>query len=234
MRYLIIFLLAVNILYSQSYLIRELKGGIWVTSQVEITNGVQTNKNNQLSLPKVPIKSNSRIITSEEIDRMGYKNAQEVIANQPGFVNKGTYMGNEVVDPAGANGDNIKIYLNGVLMNTAKGNADAGVDLRRIPSNLIESIEIIGNSIYITTKTPAQDILLVSLGYGAYNTIRPSILFSRNIDDNQVFTFTADSYYSDANYYYNFTNLAGKWIKGNIEDNRQFIINSSANYKYIF
>ena len=81
-------------------------------------------------------------------------------------------MGNEVVDPAGANGDNIKIYVNGVLMNTAKGNADAGVDLRRIPSNLIESIEIIGNSIYITTKSPVQDILLISLGYGAYNTFK--------------------------------------------------------------
>ena len=211
MRYLIIFLLAVNILYSQSYLIRELKGGIWVTSRVEITNNnTQTNKVNEA---KKPISFNNNVITSEDIDRMGYKNAQEVLANQPGFVNKGTYMGNEVVDPAGANGDNIKIYLNGVLMNTAKGNADAGVDLRRIPSNLIESIEIIGNSIYITTKTPAQDILLVSLGYGAYNTIRPSILFSRNIDDNQVFTFTADSYYSDANYYYDFTNLSGNRVQ---------------------
>lgn len=234
MRYLIIFLLAVNILYSQSYLIRELKGGIWVTSQVEITNNTQTNQNKQSSLPKSPIKSNSRIITSEEIDRMGYKNAQEVLANQPGFVNKGTYMGNEVVDPAGANGDNIKIYVNGVLMNTAKGNADAGVDLRRIPSNLIEKIEIIGNSIYITTKTPAQDILLVSLGYGAYNTVRPSILFSRNIDDNQVFTFTADSYYSDGNYYYDFSNSSGNRVQGNFRDNRQFIANSSANYKYTF
>ena len=234
MRYLIIFLLAVNILYSQSYLIRELKGGIWVTSQVEITNNTQTNQGKQPSLPKSPIKSNSRIITSEEIDRMGYKNAQEVLANQPGFVNKGTYMGNEVVDPAGANGDNIKIYVNGVLMNTAKGNADAGVDLRRIPSNLIESIEIIGNSIYITTKTPAQDILLVSLGYGAYNTVRPSILFSRNIDEHQVFTFTADSYYSDGNYYYDFTNLSGDRVQGNFRDNRQFIVNSSGNYKYTF
>ena len=234
MRYLIIFLLAVNILYSQSYLIRELKGGIWVTSQVEITNNNQTNQGKQPSLPKAPIKSNSRIITSEEIDRMGYKNAQEVLANQPGFVNKGTYMGNEVVDPAGANGDNIKIYVNGVLMNTAKGNADAGVDLRRIPSNLIESIEIIGNSIYITTKTPAQDILLVSLGYGAYNTVRPSILFSRNIDEHQVFTFTADSYYTDGNYYYDFSNLTGDRVKGNFRDNRQFIANSSANYKYTF
>lgn len=234
-RFIIYFLFAyINTLYSQTYLIRELKGGIWVTSQLEITNGVQTNKNNQSSLPKSPIKSNTRVITSEEIDRMGFKNAQEVLANQPGFVNKGTYMGNEVVDPAGANGDNIKIYLNGVLMNTAKGNADAGVDLRRIPSNLIESIEIIGNSIYITTKTPAQDILLVSLGYGAYNTIRPSILFSRNIDDNQVFTFTADSYYSDANYYYDFTNLSGNRVQGNFRDNRQFIANSSANYKYTF
>ena len=232
MRYLIIFLLAVNILYSQSYLIRELKGGIWVTSRVEITNSnTQTNKVNEA---KKPISFNNNVITSEDIDRMGYKNAQEVLANQPGFVNKGTYMGNEVVDPAGANGDNIKIYINGVLMNTAKGNADAGVDLRRIPSNLIEKIEIIGNSIYITTKTPLQDILLVSFGYGAYNTIRPSILFSRNIDEHQVFTFTADSYYSDANYYYDFTNLAGKWVKGNLKDNRQFIVNSSANYKYTF
>ena len=234
MRYLIIFFLTINILYSQTYLIRELKGGIWVTSQVEITNAVQTNQTNQVSAPKVPIKANNRIITSEDIDRMGYKNAQEVLANQPGFVNKGTYMGNEVVDPAGANGDNIKIYVNGVLMNTAKGNADAGVDLRRIPSNLIESIEIIGNSIYITTKAPIQDILLISLSYGAYNTVRPSILFSRNIDKHQVFTFTADSYYSDANYYYDFTNLAGKRIQGYLKDNRQFIVNSSANYKYTF
>ena len=230
MRYLIIFLLAVNILYSQSYLIRELKGGIWVTSRVEITNNnTQTNKVNET---KKPISFNNNVITSEDIDRMGYKNAQEVLANQPGFVNKGNYMGNEVVDPAGANGDNIKIYINGVLMNTAKGNADAGVDLRRIPSNLIEKIEIIGNSIYITTKTPLQDITLVSLAYGAYNTVRPSILFSRNIDTNQVFTFTADSYYTDGNYYYDFTNIAGKWVKGNLKDNRQFIVNSSANYKY--
>ena len=219
---------------AQTYLIRELKGGIWVTSQVEITNTVQTNQTNQASAPKVPIKANNRVITSEEIDRMGYKNAQEVLANQPGFVNKGTYMGNEVVDPAGANGDNIKIYVNGVLMNTAKGNADAGVDLRRIPSNLIESIEIIGNSIYITTKSPVQDILLISLGYGAYNTVRPSILFSRNIDKHQVFTFTADSYYSDGNYYYDFINSSGDRVQGNLRDNRQFIVNSSANYKYTF
>ncbi|WP_297286356.1 TonB-dependent receptor plug domain-containing protein [uncultured Brachyspira sp.] len=233
MKYIIIFLIFINLLYSQTYLIRELKGGIWVTSQAEITN--QTNNTSSSnSAYKSPINVNNKTITSEEIERMGYKNAQEVLANQPGFVNKGTYMGNEVVDPAGANGDNIKIYLNGVLMNTAKGNADAGVDLRRIPSNLIESIEIIGNSIYITTKTPAQDILLVSLGYGAYNTIRPSILFSRNIDDNQVFTFTADSYYSDANYYYDFTNLSGNRVQGNFRDNRQFIANSSANYKYTF
>ena len=228
-----IFFKAQNI-NAQTYLIRELKGGIWVTSQVEITNAVQTNQTNQASAPKVPIKANNRVITSEEIDRMGYKNAQEVLANQPGFVNKGTYMGNEVVDPAGANGDNIKIYVNGVLMNTAKGNADAGVDLRRIPSNLIESIEIIGNSIYITTKSPVQDILLISLGYGAYNTVRPSILFSRNIDKHQVFTFTADSYYSDGNYYYDFINSSGDRVQGNLRDNRQFIVNSSANYKYTF
>ena len=129
---ILIILLSVNILYSQTYLIRELKGNIWVTSQVEMTNNnesVQTNRN-----AKEPIKVNNRVITSEEIERMGYNNAQEVLANQPGFVNKGNYMGNEVVDPAGANGDNIKIYINGILMNTAKGNADAGVDLRRIDS----------------------------------------------------------------------------------------------------
>ena len=223
---ILIILLSVNILYSQTYLIKELKGNIWVTSQVEMTNNnevIQTNRN-----AKEPIKVNNRIITSEEIERMGYNNAQEVLANQPGFVNKGNYMGNEVVDPAGANGDNIKIYINGILMNTAKGNADAGVDLRRIPANLIESIEIIGNSIYITTKSPNQDITLISFAYGAYNTIRPSILFSKKIGDNQIFTFTADSYYSDANYYYDFTNLAGKRITGNFRDNRQFIINSSA------
>ena len=234
MRYFIIFLISINILYSQTYLIKELKGGIWITSEVQITNAAQTNEVKKDSPPKEPIKVNSSTITSEDIERMGYNNAQEVLANQPGFINKGNYMGNEVVDPAGANGDNIKIYINGVLMNTAKGNADAGVDLRRIPANLIESIEIIGNSIYITTKTPLQDILLVSFAYGAYNTMRPSILFSRNIDEHQVFTFTADSYYSDANYYYDFTNLAGKRVQGNLKDNRQFIVNSSANYKYTF
>ena len=159
---IIILTLSVNILYSQTYLIKELKGGIWVTSQVELTNNINTNIQKE-SNTKQPIKVNSRVITSEEIERMGYNNAQEVLANQPGFVNKGNYMGNEVIDPAGANGDNIKIYINGILMNTAKGNADAGVDLRRIPANLIESIEIIGNSIYITTKTPNEDITLISL-----------------------------------------------------------------------
>ena len=233
MKYFIIFLISINILYSQTYLIKELKGGIWVTSKVEITNAVQTNEEKKNSIPKKPIKANSNIITSEDIERMGYNNAQEILANQPGFINKGNYMGNEVVDPAGANGDNIKIYINGILMNTAKGNADAGVDLRRIPANLIESVEIIGNSIYITTKTPLQDVTLISLAYGAYNTIRPSILFSRNIGTNQIFTFTADSYYSDGNYHYDFTNLSGKRIEGNLKDNRQLIINSSANYKYI-
>ena len=234
MKYLILILLFIfNInLYSQSYLIKELIGGIWVTSRVEITNSSLTNITNE-GKPKEPIKVNNNIITSEDIDRMGFKNAGEVLANQPGFVNKGNYMGNEVVDPAGANADNIKIYINGVLMNTAKGNADAGVDLRRIPANLIESIEIIGNSIYITTKTPLNDILLISLSYGSYNTVRPSILFSRNFDNKHVFTFTADSYYSDANYYYDFINQLGDRIKGYLHDNRQLIINSSADYKYL-
>ena len=235
MKYLILILLFIfNInLYSQSYLIKELIGGIWVTSRVEITNSSLTNITTNEGKPKEPIKVNNNIITSEDIDRMGFKNAGEVLANQPGFVNKGNYMGNETVDPAGANADNIKIYINGVLMNTAKGNADAGVDLRRIPANLIESIEIIGNSIYITTKTPLNDILLISLSYGSHNTIRPSILFSRNFDNKHVFTFTADSYYSDANYYYDFINQSGDRIKGYLHDNRQLIINSSADYKYL-
>lgn len=235
MKYLILILLFIfNInLYSQSYLIKELIGGIWVTSRVEMTNSSLTNIITNEGKPKEPIKVNNNIITSEDIDRMGFKNAGEVLANQPGFVNKGNYMGNETVDPAGANADNIKIYINGVLMNTAKGNADAGVDLRRIPANLIESIEIIGNSIYITTKTPLNDILLISLSYGSYNTIRPSILFSRNFDNKHVFTFTADSYYSDANYYYDFINQWGDRIKGYWHDNRQLIINSSADYKYL-
>lgn len=234
MKYLILILLFNINLYSQSYLIKELIGGIWITSRVEITNSSLTNITTNEGKPKEPIKVNNNIITSEDIDRMGFKNAGEVLANQPGFVNKGNYMGNETVDPAGANADNIKIYINGVLMNTAKGNADAGVDLRRIPANLIESIEIIGNSIYITTKTPLNDILLISLSYGSYNTIRPSILFSRNFDNKHVFTFTADSYYSDANYYYDFINQWGDRIKGYWHDNRQLIINSSTDYKYLF
>ena len=235
MKYLILILLFIfNInLYSQSYLIKELIGGIWVTSRVEMTNSSLTNITTNEGKPKEPIKVNNNIITSEDIDRMGFKNAGEVLANQPGFVNKGNYMGNETVDPAGANADNIKIYINGVLMNTAKGNADAGVDLRRIPANLIESIEIIGNSIYITTKTPLNDILLISLSYGSYNTIRPSILFSRNFDNKHVFTFTADSYYSDANYHYDFINALGDRVEGNLHDNRRLIINSSADYKYL-
>ena len=225
----------VDFIYPQSYLIRELIGGIWVTSRVENTNSISTNSTNEnASKDKEPIKVNNNIITSEEIDRMGYKNAGEVLANQPGFVNKGNYMGNETVDPAGANADNIKIYINNVLMNTAKGNADAGVDLRRIPANLIESIEIKGNSIYITTKNPLEDILLVSLSYGSYNTVRPSILFSKKIDKKQTFTFTADSYYSDGNYYYDFINQSGDRIKGNFHDNRQLIMNFSTDYKYLF
>ena len=61
-------------------------------------------------------------------------------------------MGNETVEPAGGSADNMKIYVNGVLMNTAKGNADAGVDLRRIPSNLIEKIEILQNNERIDTE----------------------------------------------------------------------------------
>ena len=232
-----IFFKAQNI-NAQTYLIRELKGGIWVTSQVEITNAVQTNQTNNTAaatnIPKNPIKINSNVITSEEIERRGYKNAQEVLANQPGFVNKGSYMGNETVEPAGGSADNMKIYVNGVLMNTAKGNADAGVDLRRIPSNLIEKIEIIGNSIYITTKTPIEDILLISFGYGAYNTITPSILFSKNFDNKHIVTFTADSYYTDGDYYYDFSNQAGKPIIGYLKDNKQLIINSSLDYRYNF
>lgn len=232
--YFLLLFLFNSFLYSQSYLIKELKGNIWVTSRVENTNSAQTNVTEESSPNKEPIKVNNNIITSEEIDRMGYKNAQEVLANQPGFVNKGNYMGNETVDPAGANADNIKIYLNGVLMNVAKGNADAGVDLRRIPANLIESVEIKGNSIYITTKTPLEDILLTSLSYGSYNTVQPSILFSKKIGKKQTFTFTADSYYSDGNYHYDFINALGDRVEGNFHDNRQLIMNFSTDYEYLF
>lgn len=236
MKILLILLLFTLNLYSQSYLIRELKGNIWITSRVETTNFNKTNATNENSNTnnkKEPIKVNNNFITSEDIDRMGYNNASEILANQPGFVNKGNSMGNEVVEPAGANADNMRVYINGVLMNIAKGNSDSGVDLRRIPSNLIESIEIIGNSIYITTKTPLDDIILISLSYGSYNTIQPSILFSKNFDNKHNFTFTANSYYSDGNYSYDFINQAGDRIKGNLQDNRQLIINSSVGYKYL-
>ena len=78
MKYLIlsIFLLSTVNLYSQSYLIKELKGNIWVTSKVEITNTIKTNFIEETSPNKEPIKVNNDIITSEEIDRMGYKNVQ--------------------------------------------------------------------------------------------------------------------------------------------------------------
>lgn len=101
MKYLILSILLLflfnSFLCSQSYLIKELKGNIWVTSRVEITNSSLTNITNE-GKPKEPIKVNNNIITSEDIDRMGFKNAGEVLANQPGFVNKGNYMGNEVID----------------------------------------------------------------------------------------------------------------------------------------
>ena len=165
---------------------------------------------------------------------MGYKNAKEAIANQSGFINKGSYMGNEVVEPVLGNADNIRIYVNNILMNTAKGNADAGVDLRRIPSNLIEKIEIRGNDIYITTKAPLDDTLLIQFLYGAYNTIIPKILFSKNFNNKHIVTFTANSYYTDGNYYYDFINKNNEEVIGYINDNKQLLINSSLDYIYNF
>ena len=73
---------------AQTYLIRELKGGIWVTSKVEITNNTQTNNNSSNVSQKSPINVNNKTITSEEIERMGYNNAKEILENQAGFVLK--------------------------------------------------------------------------------------------------------------------------------------------------
>ena len=63
MKYLTLFiflLFAIN-LYSQSYLIKELKGDIWVTSRVEITNSAQTNEEPENNKEKEPIKVNNKI-----------------------------------------------------------------------------------------------------------------------------------------------------------------------------
>ncbi|MBP1764356.1 MAG: cirA 3, partial [Firmicutes bacterium] len=106
------------------------------------------------------------VITDKEIEAKGARTLTDVLVDVPGLnLHKGK-KGNTAVDIRGVTSSDVKIYVDGVLVNPlAKMTSSAAVDISLIPTNNIAKIEIIkgpapviygtdakGGVILITTK----------------------------------------------------------------------------------
>ncbi len=173
------------------------------------------------------------VITDKEIAAKGAKTLTDVLEDVPGLnLHKGR-KGNTTVDIRGVTSSDVKIYIDGVLVNPlAKMTSSAAVDTSIIPAGNIAKIEIIkgpapviygtdakGGVILITTKSgvsnPGGN---VSLAAGTWGTLNASVNYGGG-DKNFNYYFDAGTQNTDGYRDYKknerYFNTKMKWLFDN-------------------
>jgi len=157
------------------------------------------------------------VITDKDIEVKGARTLADVLVDVPGLnLHKGK-KGNTAVDIRGVTSSDVKIYVDGVLVNPlAKMTSSAAVDISLIPTNNIAKIEIIkgpapviygtdakGGVILITTKSgisnPGGN---VNLETGTWGTLNASVNYGGG-DKNFNYYFDAGTQNTDGYRDYN-------------------------------
>ena len=158
------------------------------------------------------------VITDKDIEAKGARNLTEVLEDVPGLnLHKGR-KGNTAVEIRGFSSSEVKIYIDGVLVNPlAKMTSSAAVDTSMIPVNNIAKIEIIkgpapviygadakGGVILITTKNGSTNQGgNISLATGTWRTQNASVSYGGG-DKKFNYYFAAGSERTDG--YRNYEN----------------------------
>ncbi|TWH51619.1 TonB-dependent siderophore receptor [Sporomusa sp. KB1] len=124
------------------------------------------------------------VITEDEIKSKGAQNAADALKDVTGlYITSSNTKGKAIAQFRGSDADNTKIFIDGVPLSPV---GDGKVDLRNIPADNIEKIEIIkgavpviygtdapGGVIYITTKKATQKMAeSLTITSGSNNTQR--------------------------------------------------------------
>ncbi|SDF13234.1 TonB-dependent receptor plug domain-containing protein [Sporomusa acidovorans] len=173
------------------------------------------------------------VITAKDIEAKGARNLTEVLEDVPGLNLHSGRKGNTAIDIRGLSSSEVKIYIDGVLINPlAKMTSSAAMDTSMIPVNNIAKIEIIkgpapviygsdakGGVILITTKSGnTNQGGNLSLATGTWGTWNGSVSYGGG---NKKFNYYFDAasertdgyrnYEKDTRYF----NTKLKWTFGN-------------------
>jgi len=158
------------------------------------------------------------VITSEQIQAMGARNAAEIVATAPGVVvtSYGARAQSQLVSVRGSTADQVLVLINGKKINTAQG---GGVDLSMINPDNIERVEIIrggmsavygdgafGGVINIVLKEGSQKELEIagSYGFSSFNThdLSASVGSGLGNEKRLDFNLALNGFYTDGEYDY--------------------------------
>ncbi|MBP2643389.1 MAG: cirA 3 [Firmicutes bacterium] len=159
------------------------------------------------------------VITAEDIEKKGARNLAEALSDVPGLNLHVGKKGNMAVDIRGVTSNDVKIYIDGVLINPlAKMTSSSAVDVSMIPVDNIAKIEVIkgpapviygtdakGGVILITTKNGNEcPGGTVSLSAGTWGTLNGSASFGGG-DKKFNYYFNVGSKHTDGYRDYNNT-----------------------------
>ncbi len=152
------------------------------------------------------------VVNAEDIKQRGNRNVAEVLSNVAGInVSTNGKKNNAGIDMRGIGGSEVKIYMDGVLINPlAKMTSAAAVDVAGIPSDNIEKIEVIkgpapviygtdakGGVVLITTKTGKKHAgVTANLAVGSYGAKEVRV-GAGSFDDKSQYYINAG--YTDTN-----------------------------------
>lgn len=169
----------------------------WLQAEAEPEVSIATR--HEIPISKAP--SVVSVIIAEEIKNLGYRTFVEILRTVPGFeILKTGSLGDTIPAVRGFSSDNkVRVMLNGHLVNNPlRGGAFVNFD--DFPVENIKRLEIIrgpGSAMYgenaflavinIITKD-AKDIdgVMVSSGYGSFNTYDENIVFGKKYGDVEI------------------------------------------------
>ena len=166
--------------------------------ETQNSDGVATDKVNQsdtqldevvvtdtmLNPLKIPVKAT--VITEEEIKAKGAKDAADALRDVAGlYVVGNSSKGRKQLQIRGSDADNTKIFVDGVMLSPI---GDGKVDLRSIPAENIEKIEVIKGAVPVLYGTDAPGgVVFITTKNGGKKGGSGAITFAQGGDDSHKF-----------------------------------------------
>jgi outer membrane receptor protein involved in Fe transport len=142
------------------------------------------------------------VIDEAEIKAKGAQNVAEALKDVPGlFINQNSSKGKAVAQFRGSDGDNTRIFVDGVPLNPV---GDGKVDLRAIPADNIEKIEIIKGAVPVMYGTDAPGGLIYITTKKAGNKSAQSLSYTTGTDNDEKYYLSLAGQRGKINYLFGY------------------------------